>query len=412
MSINFYYEKEFILLKYTPETGDAKYIENNLKTTGKYVMKNLIYLYSNKDNYKFNSEGSELKIQVAKKETDSCYYKLDKQVFDVENDIYFHQSVKLKRKYFLTSTNANIIKKFDAVFSSDLYIGGEYIDKVGWISDSDFKGLIKQFPTRYEHKLYEESRISQVLEKYVQLNSNYVEKYQNYMRKKGPYFIPNTNFQEEMDSKYDVKQNEIFKYSYLLQGLNEMLNSKNPFTEADWEEKLDEFLLLIFPKYVAKLRQVTFSNQNKKGRRPDFILIDILGYCDVIEIKRPDTDLIRNSQYRNNYVLSNELSSTVVQIENYLYDMNSNQSKALKSIDKKLEESIYSSLKLKPRIKNPKGIIIAGDKSRYNDEQKHDFEIVRRQYRNITDIITYDELIEAFERQIKMYSESYLDDSK
>src|SRR5699024_1892770 len=106
-------------------------------------------------------------------------------------------------------------------------------------------------------------------------------------------------------------------------------------------------LLLIFPKYVAKLRQVTFSNQNKKGRRPDFILIDILGYCDVIEIKRPDTDLIRNSQYRNNYVLSNELSSTVVQIENYLYDMNSNQSKALKSIDKKLEESIYSSLKLK-----------------------------------------------------------------
>lgn len=412
MSINLYYTEDFLIFKYAPDTDDVRFIQSHLIKDNKYKLKNLIWLYSSRDNYEFNSENSELKVEVAKREDDSFYYKLDKQVFDIENNIYIHESIKLKRKHFLTPTGANIIKKFDKVFSSDLYIGGEYLDKVTWISNSNLEELLKQFPNRYERELYEEFRISQVLEKFVQINSNYVEKYQDYMRNKGPYITPDIKSEEELELKFNVNQNEIFKYSYLLQSLKKMLDREEPFVEADWEEKLDQFLLLIFPKYIAKLRQVNFKNQNKTGRRPDFILIDILGYCDVIEIKRPDTDLVRNTQYRNNYVLSNELSSTVVQIENYLYDMNSNQNNALKSINKKLEKSVYSTLKLKPRIKNPKGIIIAGNKSQYSDEQKHDFEIVRRQYRNITDIITYDELIDSFERQIKMYNESYINDTE
>ena len=52
---------------------------------------------------------------------------------------------------------------------------------------------------------------------------------------------------------------------------------------------------------------------------------------------------------------------------------------------------------------NPKAIIIIGRSNNFTKQEIKDFEIIRRKYKNIIDIITYDDLINRFETAIKFY---------
>ena len=42
---------------------------------------------------------------------------------------------------------------------------------------------------------------------------------------------------------------------------------------------------------------------------------------------------------------------------------------------------------------NPKGILLLGRSNNFNERQKRDFELIKRQYKNIADIMTYDDLM-------------------
>lgn len=49
------------------------------------------------------------------------------------------------------------------------------------------------------------------------------------------------------------------------------------------------------------------------------------------------------------------------------------------------------------KIVNPNGLIIMGRDKGLSEEQRKDFEVIRRKYRNVLDIITYDDLIRRLE---------------
>jgi len=46
------------------------------------------------------------------------------------------------------------------------------------------------------------------------------------------------------------------------------------------------------------------------------------------------------------------------------------------------------------KIANPNGLIIMGNENNLSSQQKNDFEVGKRKYKNIVDIITYDNLLE------------------
>ena len=46
------------------------------------------------------------------------------------------------------------------------------------------------------------------------------------------------------------------------------------------------------------------------------------------------------------------------------------------------------------KIVNPRAMIIMGRSSNLSPRQKADFEVVKRKYKNIADIITYDDMIQ------------------
>ena len=45
-----------------------------------------------------------------------------------------------------------------------------------------------------------------------------------------------------------------------------------------------------------------------------------------------------------------------------------------------------------PQVLNPQGILLLGRSKDFNQQQKRDFELIKRQYKNIADIMTYDDL--------------------
>lgn len=59
----------------------------------------------------------------------------------------------------------------------------------------------------------------------------------------------------------------------------------------------------------------------------------------------------------------------------------------------------------KLQIVNPKAMIIMGRSNTFAEPQKADFEIIRRKYKNILDIITYDDLLYRLHRTREILKE-------
>lgn len=59
-------------------------------------------------------------------------------------------------------------------------------------------------------------------------------------------------------------------------------------------------------------------------------------------------------------------------------------------------------------ITNPKGIIVAGRSSNLSNQQLFDFEIMKRQYANVMDIMSYDDLLARLSRIIEKFSKDPL----
>ena len=50
-----------------------------------------------------------------------------------------------------------------------------------------------------------------------------------------------------------------------------------------------------------------------------------------------------------------------------------------------------------PKVINPQGILLLGRSEQFNQQQKNDFELIKRQYKHIADIMTYDDLIQRID---------------
>ena len=103
------------------------------------------------------------------------------------------------------------------------------------------------------------------------------------------------------------------------------------------------------------------------------------------------------TQYRNNYVASREVSGAIQQIEKYIFCLNS-YDKAKKDVLDKLDGMLPNGLK--PQVVNPQGILLAGRSNEFTEEQRKDFELIKRQYKHVADIMTYDDLAQRLKNII------------
>lgn len=169
-------------------------------------------------------------------------------------------------------------------------------------------------------------------------------------------------------------------------------NLRKSISESQWGKFLESNIFLIDSKYIYSLQQLNLVLGGT--RKVDFGLVDIQGYLDLFEIKKPETKLLSEKKDgRGNYVWSNQALEAIVQAEKYLYHAERKGSA--------LKEDIKREREIDLDVIRPRAYVIIGNSSQLdNPSKKDDFRILKNQFKNI-EIILYDELLERIKNQKK-----------
>lgn len=327
---------------------------------------------------------------------EGTYFKIRKDILGLKYDLSLHKEIPLDEKTFMTHRSISVFRKIDELIDEPIIISG---DANGAIPLDEFKYLLKSFPNSTELDRYADARISRVLQDYFTTMSDGQRTLATYLSKKSrPKPVSPTQF---------LEQYELPKYRYLRDELTSNLNNWSSYIEKDWQNLMAEFLLLLFPKYIALLKNLYIKDFYTNAKIPtpryiDFVLVDAKGSVDIIEIKQPFNErILSHGKYRDNYNPHKELSGSIMQVEKYLFHLNKWGHVGEQDILKKRHHELPPNFKI--NITNPKGIVILGrDDDFSNDQQWFDFEVIRRKYANIIDILTYDDLLRRLNNIIAM----------
>jgi hypothetical protein len=186
---------------------------------------------------------------------------------------------------------------------------------------------------------------------------------------------------------------EFHQFLGIRETLLELLNRSDSVREEVWQEQIHGLLRLLYPKYISGVREVVIKGVDRHDKRPDFLMIDANGYIDILEIKKPNVQILtKQSSYRNNYVPVRDFAGAIQQTEKYIYCLNAWGKDGEKVLQKQLSGKIPTNVQ--PKVVNPQGILLLGRSNQFNQQQKDDFELIKRQYKHVADIMTYDDLIQ------------------
>lgn len=383
-----------LILCYTPDNGVDWLFEKIVEEKQEHHIKNTFFvkecnLYRNDE----QEHDTEEVIRFCIGEIGADYVALDSDILSVSNHFYFSNDIVLKPKMFVAYRNISILKKIDNIINNDLYIGGKWEEKNG-ISIEAFNYLLKIFPNSIELNKYANNRIGNILKEWFPEADMYEPIFNKYIVGKSTKKI-GSNY-SEANMKIELEQ-----FSIALRQLEKMLSEAQGFDERVWQDKIHQILQLLYPKYIFSTREIEFKGIDGYDKRPDFLLVDHGGFVDILEIKKPDAQILtKQASYRNNYVPVREFAGAIQQIEKYIFCLTARKENR-EYVISKLKEKIP--IDITPEIVNPQGILLLGRSNEFNLEQKRDFELIKRQYKNIADIMTYDDLIQRLKNIITSF---------
>lgn len=335
------------------------------------------------------------------------YYVISSDILGLRYDLRLFQDMPLSHKTFTAQRDISIFSKIDDLIEEPIIIGGE---ADGAVPLEEFEYLLKNFPTSTELTHYARSRVTRILKDYFNTMSDAQQRLNTYLERRqrrlfataGETRQPQQNVREQLLAPYEVE-----KFEYIRNELKYMLQDANSYQEKDWQKIIVSFLLFIFPKYITALSNLQIKDfytdpAKVKNRYIDITLVDAAGTIDVVEIKKPFPKCILSfGKYRDNYIPKNELAGAVMQVEKYLFHLSKWGHAGEKEILEKRKSELPDGFKIK--ISNPKGMVILGRNDDFAESQQRlDFEIIRRKYANLLDIITYDDLLHRLDNMITM----------
>ncbi|MCK1088692.1 DUF4263 domain-containing protein [Serratia marcescens] len=386
-------EENKIILEYTPEMISAEQVYNELEKNNIYTIAKTFYLSKNELASTFDDDDNRDTIEFVVAEKIENYYRFHGELLGLDVDVFIHEEVNLSRKIFVAERLISIFKKIGKITNSDIYIGG---NKIGCIPYVEFNKLINKFPSTYELNRYALARVESIISSYIESDGQHEKSYHDYLNKK--IDLKNNSISNQL-ADY-----EEFKYQKILDKLKEMLKNEDKYTEKQWQAEILDIILLLYPKYLYVFDEAKVKDfHSAKNRSIDYLLVDSSGNIDIIEIKKPfDKCIVTERGYRDNYIPLRELSGTVMQIEKYIFHLNKSGEVGEKRLTQQFKRKIPDDFEIK--ITNPGGFIIMGRKTNLRKEQLYDFEIIKRKYKNLIDILTYDDLIERLEFILNKWS--------
>lgn len=391
-------QADCLLLTYVPDRfNSANWLAEKLKLDGEVTLRRT-FTFTAGDlispaQQTEDEDDPEHIFNLGKAEGD--YYRIDKDILGLKHDLLLHRSMKLDPNVFVANRDISIFRRIDELIDEQIVIGGV---NDGEIPLADFEHLQKTFPTSTELTHYARSRIARVIKDYLGTLSDAEAKLNGYLAKKKRLVVT---------SRSSILENfELQKFEYIHAELDGMLKDVDGYSEGDWQKKILELLLFVFPKYIAVLENVHIKDFYSKpgkatNRYIDLMLVDANGNIDIIEVKKPFANaLLSRNTYRGNHTPRIELAGSVMQAEKYLFHLSKWGQAGELEILKKRKSELPAGIELK--ITNPKALILLGRDDDISGEQRFDFEIIRRKYANMIDIMTYDDLLRRLENIIIM----------
>jgi len=391
--LEFRKEEKRVVLVYTGEIQESSWIYTELEQNGSVTLRRTFTVTRKELISEKNPEDEDAAVEFEIATRVGEYYKFHKSVFRMENDLFIHKDIELTNKTFIAERNISIFSKLDHLVKEPIYIGGSEPNS---IPKDAFIDLLRKFPNSYELTRYASARIDAVISSYLETKENYEEKYQKYMNRKATRIG---------DNLYKmVAAAEIAKYKSVLSKLTDMLDNEVSYSEKQWQKEILQVILLLYPKYIYVFEEApVWDSYSQKNRSIDLILVDASGNIDIIEIKKPfDKCIVTHRTYRDNYIPLRELSGTVMQIEKYIFYLNKWGKKGEDKLTSYYRDKLADGFRIK--ITNPGAIIIMGRENELSDEQRQDFEVIRRKYKHVIDIITYDDLLRRIDSMVKHWS--------
>lgn len=401
MSIKILKQDSKILLRYEEEFGrGAKWLDDKLKSFGEYTFRRTFTVTSaeNVPIDEFEDGESTRYYQIGS--TGGEYCAIFRKVLGLKHDILIHESVKLDLATFVATKDISIFHKIDELVDEQIVVGGTHERA---IPDNEFKRLLKEFPTSTELRRYTDARIANILGDYLETMSDAEGQLSKYFSNKQKHLDISSLPHKDRTSMRLAKELELQKYQFVLDRLKEMLNDALGCDERVWQQEVKDLLLLIYPQYIVALRELPvkewYSKQFKMTKRsPDFSLINYTGNVDIVEIKKPETPILRNGVYRDNYIASRDLSGTIMQAEKYIFYLNKGGRELETSIQEKIKGCLPQGAEVK--IANPKAIVLLGRDEGLSNAQMLDLEIIKRKFANVVDVVTYDDLLRRLQNII------------
>lgn len=328
------------------------------------------------------------------------YVRIPGRILDIDNDVLLPITTKFKRTLFAAERNISIFGRLANLLDhkNPIVIGGTRKDVVPF---SVFEELLDKFPNSYEVDRYAGARVHTVLSAYLEGMMDARGRYEDYLDKKMKGGTP------KLDLEF-LKKLEVEKYILIRDLIKDALDTKADLSEGEWQSLMMSFLLFLFPKYIKVLENVTINDyytdpDKKTSRYIDIALVDANGNLDVIEVKKPFEDkILRKSEYRGNSIPTSELSGSIMQAEKYLFHLSKWGVKGEKTLTARYADELPKGMSI--RISNPKAIIIVGRDqiggADMTSGQLLDFEVIKRKYANMMDIITYDDLLRRLNNTI------------
>ncbi|MCP4155127.1 MAG: DUF4263 domain-containing protein [bacterium] len=391
--LDFIKEKARLILSYKGIVSGSGWIYDELANGETVKLRKTFTVSDNELISERNSENENAPVRFVIGTRDGEYYRLSKEVLGIENDLYIHDGISLTTKTFIAERNISVFSKLDRIVGETVRIGGQ---EENAIPEDTFSELLQKFPNSYELSKYASARVGAVISSYINTKVNDEEKYHQYMNRRTSI---------EGENSYKIVANaEAEKYRLLLSKLKDMLSSETSYSEQQWQEEILQISLLIYPKYLYVFKEVPVRDTyNQKNRRIDFLLVDAVGNTDIIEIKKPfDKCIVSDRKYRDNFVPLRELSGTVMQIEKYIFYLNKWGKKGEEKLTSRYRDQLPEGFTIK--ITNPAAIIIMGRDNELSMSQRQDFEVIKRKYKNVIDIITYDELLSRLESTVRHWT--------
>ena len=407
MSIEIKKQDDKIVLIYKPDNNDTSFIEERLKSDHFFVLKK-VFTFDSGD--VLIRKKTKFVFCLGQLNKSDGYFDVYSGVLSMRHALRIHQDVEINNRTFFCTCRRRYFSVFfemEMILERDVIIGdvGD-----GCIPEGVFSEILKCIPNDYEVDKYIDAKFSSILSTVFDDGiEDFKGKFETYKQKKLDRLKKQLKRKESDFGGDELKELEIIKYKGIKDKIKQWLeDSAEKHSEAEWQHLLKGIIPLLFPKYIAVFEGAPIDDPYKKTvrggetkRELDYLLVDADGNCDIAEIKAPFEHCILSTiLYRDNYVPLRELSGAIMQVEKYIFYMNKKGLEADKKLNEKYSGKLPKNFNIK--VTNPKGLVILGRSNTFDEKQKRDFEIIKRKYQHVMDILSYDDLLNRLDNMISM----------